>query len=49
MTSVRVMGMSGSLSEGSDTIVMWIVPFWSAVKESPLAVSMVTGGILLRD
>ena len=49
MTSVRVMGTSGISSEGLDTMAMRIVPRWLAVKESPLAVLMVTGGISLSD
>ena len=45
MTSVRVIGTSGRLSDGLDTILIQMDPFWFAVKESPLAVRMVTGGI----
>ena len=45
MTLVSVI----ELCIGLEVILIWIVPHWLVVNESPLGVSMVMGGMLLRD
>ena len=49
MMSVSMMGTFGSQYDGSGIILMHIVLSWLAVNESPLAVSMVIGGMSLSD
>ena len=49
MTLVNVIETLGRLCIGSEVISICIVPRWLAVNESPLAVSMVMGGMSLRD
>ena len=45
MTSVRVMCTSPSSQCGSEVTLRFIVPRWFAVKDSPLAMSILMGGI----
>ena len=49
MTSVSMIGMSGRSNDGSDTIAILMVPLLFAVNDSPLAVSMTTGGMSYRS
>ena len=44
MTFRRVIGTSGTLCLAPEIIRMGMVPFWVAIKVSPLAVWMVMGG-----
>ena len=45
MTFRRVIGTSGTLCLAPEIIRMGMVPFWVAIKVSPLAVWMVMGGV----